>query len=77
MKLPDKVYDVIKYVVCIALPAIQVALLSLTSIFGWSWGSTASECIIVVQTLVAALFCISLAGYNKEENNEKSDNSDS
>ncbi len=70
MKIPNKIYDIIKYCVCIALPAIQAALLSLTKIFGWPWGGTATECIVVVQTLVAALFCISLAGYqgkNKED----------
>ena len=63
MTVSDKVYDIIKYVTAVAVPAVNTAILALTAIFGWDWGDTVSKVLIVANTLLASLFCLSIAGY--------------
>lgn len=73
MTVSDKVYDIIKYVTAVAVPAVNTAILALTAIFGWDWGDTVSKVLIVANTLLASLFCLSIAGYKaskKIENNK-------
>ena len=68
MTLPDKVYDVLKWVVCLLLPAIAVAITSLAEIYGW--GPVAQQIALtigVVQTFLGAIFCISAASYNSKK----------
>lgn len=73
MTVSDKVYDIIKYVTAVAVPAINTAILALTAIFGWDWGDTVSKVLIVANTLLASLFCLSIAGYkaSKKIENDK------
>lgn len=63
MRIPDKFYNFLKYCTAVALPAVNTAILALAAIFNWSWGDTVSQVIVVANTLIAALFCISIAGY--------------
>lgn len=66
MVLPDKVYDILKWIVCLLLPACAVAVTSLAEIYGW--GPEAQQIALtigVVQTFLGAIFCISAASYNK------------
>lgn len=73
MTVSDKVYDIIKYVTAVAVPAVNTAILALTAIFGWDWGDTVSKVLIVANTLLASLFCLSIAGYkaSKKIENDK------
>lgn len=57
--LPDKVYDLIKWVVTVAMPAISVAYVGLASIWGWPYADEVSRTIAVVYTLLCALMGIS------------------
>ena len=65
--LPNWLYEAIKYLCAIGLPAISVAILSLGKIFGWEWANDCSQVLVVVQTLLGSLFCISAATYVKED----------
>lgn len=57
--LPDKVYDVIKWIVTILLPAASVAYVGLAAIWGWPYADEVSRTVAVVYTLLCALMGIS------------------
>lgn len=65
MKLPNNVYDVLKYIVLIALPAI----ITFTNIVGVQLGYDMTTTIVVLtafNTLLGTLIGISSIKYNKE-----------
>lgn len=66
MKIPDKIYDVLKWVVMICLPAITSAFVGMASIWGWPYATEVAKTSAVVCTLLGALLGISTAEYNKE-----------
>lgn len=47
MILPDKVYNVVKWVLLTVVPALNVLITSLCALYGWTWGA------IVVGTIDA------------------------
>jgi hypothetical protein len=57
--LPDKIYDAIKYVVTIVLPALSVLYVGLAGIWGWPYADEVSRTIAVVYTFLCALMGIS------------------
>lgn len=67
MKLPDKVYDVLKWIVMIVLPACATAYVGLASIWGWPFADEVAKTTAVVCTLLGALLGISTAQYNKDK----------
>ena len=66
MKLPDKVYDVLKWIVCIVLPSLTVAYVGLSEIWGWPYSSEVAKTSAVICTLLGGLLGISTAQYNKD-----------
>lgn len=69
MKLSSPVYDVMKWIVMIALPALTVAYVALSGIWGWPYADEIAKTSAAVCTLLGALLGISTAQYNKEQNN--------
>ena len=67
--LPDKVYNVLKWISLIFLPAVGALIFSLSSIFHWSWGETTVGVITAVDTFVGALIGVSTLDYNKRNSN--------
>lgn len=67
MILPDKVYDVLKWIVMIVLPALATAYVGLASIWAWPFADEVTKTTAVVCTLLGALLGISTAQYNKEK----------
>ena len=67
MKLRDSVYDVLKWVVCICIPAVTTAYVGLDSIFGWGYGDVVAKCSAILCTLLGSLLGISTAQYNKDK----------
>ena len=67
MIFSEKVYDFIKYVCVIGIPAVSTFILGLGQVFGWSWCEPCSIVLILAQTLLGALFCIDCAGYSANE----------
>ena len=65
MILPDKVYDVLKWIVMIVLPALATAYVGLASIWAWPFADEVTKTTAVVCTLLGALLGISTAQYNK------------
>ncbi len=67
MKLPNNVYDVLKWVVMIVIPAITTAYVGLAAVWGWPYAEEIAKTSAVVCTLLGALLGISTAQYNKSE----------
>ena len=67
MKLPDKLYDILKWITMIVLPALATAYVGLASIWGWPYADEVAKTTAVVCTLLGALLGISTAQYNKDK----------
>ena len=70
MKMPDKLYDVLKWVCLIALPALAVFYFTLSKIWGLPYGAEIPATINAVAVLIGALIGISQYAINKEENDD-------
>jgi len=66
MKLPNKVYDTLKWIVIIVLPAIGAAYTGLSQIWTLPYSSQIPATITVICTFLGAVLCISTAEYNKD-----------
>ena len=67
--LPDKWYDVLKWVAIICLPALSVFILGISNVWGWAdLGIQISQTITLVAVLLGSLLGISAIGYKKGEN---------
>ncbi len=71
MILPDKVYDALKWIVMIAIPALTTAYVGLSTIWGWPYADEVAKTSAVVCALLGALLGISTAQYNKQEPPDK------
>ena len=67
MKIPNKLYDILKWVVIIVLPAIATLYAALSAVWSWLYSDEVVITITAVDTFLGAVLCISTATYNKEE----------
>lgn len=65
--LNDSVYNVLKWLVMIVLPACATAYVGLAAIWAWPYAEEVAKTSAVVCTLLGALLGISTAEYNKEQ----------
>ena len=66
MKLNDQVYDVLKWIAMIVLPALGTLYFALSGIWGFPYGEQVVGTITAVDAFLGALLGISTASYNKE-----------
>lgn len=66
MKIPDKLYDILKWVVIIVLPAIATLYAALSAVWAWPYSDQVVTTITAVDTFLGAVLCISTATYHKE-----------
>lgn len=68
LKLDDKVYDILKWIAIVALPALSTFIVVISKIWGWGdIGSMVAQTITAVAVLLGALLGISTIQYNKSE----------
>ena len=67
MQLNSKVYDVLKWVTMIVLPALATAYVGLSAIWGWPYADEIAKTTAVICTLLGALLGISTAQYYKDD----------
>lgn len=67
MKISNKLYNILKYVCMIALPALIVFLSTLGDIWDWGWMPRIVATISAVDVLLGALLQISTNNYWKEK----------
>lgn len=64
--LNNKVYDVLKFIAQIVLPAIATFCMTFANIWGLPYGEQISATIMAVDTLLGAVLMISSNVYNKK-----------
>lgn len=67
MKLNNKVYDVLKWVVLVVIPALSTAYVGLAAIWGWPLSDEVAKTASVICVLLGALLGISTLQYNKDQ----------
>lgn len=65
MKMSNKVYDVMKWIAMVCLPAIATLYAALSGIWGFPYGEQIVGTIVAVETCLGALLQISNAQYKK------------
>lgn len=67
MKMSNKVYDVLKYIAQIVLPALATLYFALAKIWNFPYGAEVVGTISAVDAFLGALLQISTNQYNKQE----------
>jgi len=66
MQINSKMYDILKWVTMIVLPACATAYVGLAAIWGWPYADQVAKTTAVICTLLGALLGISSAQYYKD-----------
>ena len=67
MKLNDRIYDWLKWITMVVIPALTTAYVGLSAVWGWPYATEIAKTSAVVCTLLGALLGISTATYNKQQ----------
>ena len=67
MKLPDNVYNWLKWITMILLPAAATLYFALSGIWGFPYGEQIVGTITAIETFLGALLGISTIQYNKQK----------
>lgn len=70
MKMTNKIYDVLKYIALIVLPAIGTLYFAVAGIWDLPYGEQIVGTITAVDTCLGALLGLSAYKYNKNESEE-------
>lgn len=65
MQLPNKVYDVLKWITLVVIPALATAYVGLAAVWGWPYASEIAKTASVVCAFLGALLGVSTAEYRK------------
>ena len=71
MKMTNKVYDVLKFIAQIVLPAVATFYVTIASIWGLPLGDEISRTVMAVDTLLGAILMISSHQYEKKNDEKK------
>lgn len=72
MQIPNKWYDILKWVAIIALPAISTFIVVISKIWGWAdMGSMIAQTVTAVAVLLGALLGVSAANYKPGGGNQE------
>lgn len=71
MIMNSKVYDVLKFIAQIVLPAIATFYLTLAGIWGLPFGEEVSATVMAVDTLLGAVLMLSSNAYSKQIGGKK------
>ena len=63
--LSNKTYDLLKWLVCIVIPALTTAYVGLAAIWGFPYAEEVAKTSAVICTLLGAILGISTAQYNQ------------
>ena len=66
--LNNKIYDILKWCVMIAIPALTTAYVGLIAIWHWPYADEVAKTSSVICVLLGSLLGISTAQYNKANN---------
>lgn len=66
MTIPNRLYDILKWLVIICIPALTVFYAVLDNLFGWGYAETVTTISAALCTCIGAIIGISTAEYNKQ-----------
>jgi hypothetical protein len=70
MTMNNKVYDVLKFIALVVLPALATFYLTLSGIWGLPYGEQITATITAIDTLLGALLGLSSKRYAEEQEGE-------
>lgn len=65
MVFSNKVYDILKWIAMVVLPALGTLYFALAGYWGWPYGEQVVGTITAIDTFIGVLLGISTAQYNK------------
>lgn len=65
MKMSNKVYDVLKWIAMIVLPAVIALYSTLSSVWGWNYGEQIVATMAACEVFLGAILQISNSNYKK------------
>ena len=65
--LSNKVFDVLKWLTLVGIPALTTAYVGLSAIWGWPYADQVAKTSAVICVLLGSLLGISTIQYNKEQ----------
>ena len=65
MKMSNKVYDVLKWIAMVVLPAVATLYMALSGTWGWPYGDQVVATITAVDTFLGVILGISSTQYKK------------
>ena len=68
--ISNKLYDIMKWLTLICIPALSTAYVGLSAVWGWPYATEVAKTAVVICTLLGALLGISTAQYNKKDTQE-------
>ena len=72
MKLPDKTYNVLKWIAIVVLPALSTLVFTIGGIWGWGFTEQVIGSIAAVDMFLGVVLGISTSQYNKTKNSTDS-----
>ena len=66
MKIPNKIYDVLKWMVLVVIPALTTFYVVLDNLFNWGNAETVATISAAACACIGAIIGVSTAQYNKE-----------
>lgn len=72
MKLPNKWYDILKWVAMVLIPAVQTLIFTLGQLLGFD-ATVVCGILAAVHTFLGALIGVSTFNYNKEQREDGKD----
>lgn len=67
MKLPNNVYDILKWICIVVLPALGTLYFALSGIWGFPYGEQVVGTITAIETFIGAIIGISTLNYNRNK----------
>ena len=71
MKLPDKIYDLLKWIVLIVIPAVVTFYAVLDKLFNWGYAETVTVISAALCACIGSILGISTAEYNKSKSDKE------
>lgn len=67
MIMPNKVYDILKWICMILLPAAIALYASLSATWGWPYSEETVATLAAIEVFMGAVLKVSTANYNKRQ----------
>lgn len=66
MRFENRVYDVLKWICLIFLPAVAVLYSAIDGVFGWGYTATVTTIISAIEAFIGSMIGISTKSYRKK-----------